>query len=516
MLTFLAPSGLLALLGVAVPIAIHLWNRRPGRTVQVGSIRWLAAAANRRMRNLKLEQLALLLLRALLLVVLAMAVAGPVWRQPPPPRRGQVLISADLLSSESLAAVRPSIDSLRRRGYTLRQLTAGFPRISDTTWQEASRQPAVANLLATQPFWARVSQAADSFPGQPVRVYSSATLRHFQGIRPALPANVTWQTVPLPAASAAWLTDASLAADSLKLILSQGTEENVLTSSRTVAKPRSASASLPRLAGLPPLRYEQLADGTMSIQTLAADSPRVAVRTQPLRLWLYHDADHALDARYLQAALRAAALGMATRLELTVSTSPPPTGQRLDWLCWLANASVPAAWQTRVRQGLTLWQDGRRPGLAVATTFGVAPHEARYAVSRLDTLLGTMETVVWQTGQGHAVLSRQALGQGVSYRFHSRLHPAWSTLADSPDLPLLWLGLLQPATDPRPDRHDPRQLDPAQIVSRQPGTAPVAAPLPAAPTDLDLRVWLVLAAALLWAMERLLAGHISSAKAVAV
>jgi hypothetical protein len=61
--TLLTPSALLALLGILVPVAIHLWNRRPGREVAVGSLRWLTAGANRRLRNLKPEQLWLLLLR---------------------------------------------------------------------------------------------------------------------------------------------------------------------------------------------------------------------------------------------------------------------------------------------------------------------------------------------------------------------------------------------------------------------------------------------------------------------
>ncbi|MDQ2771566.1 MAG: BatA domain-containing protein, partial [Bacteroidota bacterium] len=62
MFTLLHPAALLALTGLLVPVAIHLFNRRPGREVAVGSLRWLAAGANRRLRHLKLEQLWLLLL----------------------------------------------------------------------------------------------------------------------------------------------------------------------------------------------------------------------------------------------------------------------------------------------------------------------------------------------------------------------------------------------------------------------------------------------------------------------
>ncbi|MCB2409263.1 BatA domain-containing protein [Hymenobacter lucidus] len=509
MLTFLAPSsGLLALLGLVVPVAIHLWNRRPARTVPVGSIRWLAVAANRRMRNLKLEQWLVLLLRAGLVALLAGAVGGPVWRQPPPPRLGQVFISPDLLASESVEAVRATIDSLRRRGFALRQLSRNFPRISDTTWQQlrtAPRPPATA----TYDFWSRVQQAADSFPGQPIRVYTSATLRHFRGNRPALPTTVSWQALPLPGARTTWLTGASLSApDSLRLLFSQSTTEAVLTSRRTVARPQQNGLLLPRIAGLPPLRYQSEAGGQAFIQVLDTDSNRVPVQTQPLRVWVYHDAGHALDARYMRAALRAAALGLAPRLELAVASTPPALTKELDWLYWLADTPVPAAWQQRTARGLMLWQDGRQPGTSVATTFAVTPQEEQYRISRLDTTLShNSATVVWLAATGQPVLTHQQAGRGGFYRFHSRLHPAWSSLADSPDLPLLLLPLLQPDSTHTFSPHDQRQLAPAQILAPQP---PSSAPQPAWParaSAIDMRPWLLLAAALLWLLERWVAGR---------
>ena len=137
MLTFTNPS-VLPLLGLLVPLAIHLWNRRPGREVAVGSLRWLAAGANRRLRRLRLEQVGLLLLRATLLALLAGALAGPQWRQPRPTGRGQVLVSPELADGSRLAAVRPTLDSLRRHGYALRWLAAGLPLITPAEWQADS------------------------------------------------------------------------------------------------------------------------------------------------------------------------------------------------------------------------------------------------------------------------------------------------------------------------------------------------------------------------------------------
>ncbi|WP_045688874.1 BatA domain-containing protein [Hymenobacter sp. AT01-02] len=88
-----ATAGVLALLGLAVPVAIYLWNRRPGRVVQVGSLRWLETGANRRLRSLKPEGLLLLLVRAAIVGLLALALAYPSWQAAAPAPRGQVLLS---------------------------------------------------------------------------------------------------------------------------------------------------------------------------------------------------------------------------------------------------------------------------------------------------------------------------------------------------------------------------------------------------------------------------------------
>ncbi|UOQ73584.1 hypothetical protein [Hymenobacter cellulosilyticus] len=431
-----------------------------------------------------------------------------------PPRRGQVFISPDLLASESMAAVRPAIDSLRRRGFVLRQLGPRFPRLSDTAWQQLATQPASPPApAASYQFWTRVRQATDSFPGRPLYVYTSAALRHFQGRRPALPATVHWQTVPLPIAETTWLRGASLPKpDSLRLTVSRSTEDGVYTRAVTLARPQQATAQLARVPGLPPLTYTLTADSSF-IRVQGADSARIPVVTEPLRVWLYHDAGHALDARYLAAALRAASLGLTPRLELTVATRLPQAGAPLNWLFWLADAPVPATWQQQIPQGLQLWQDARLPGMALATSFSVAPHAGLYSLTRLDTVQNQAgAAILWQAANGRPVLSRRPSGKGAAYQLYTRLHPAWSRLDDSPDLPLLFLDLLQPASPMAPNVHDQRQLAPSQIVNSAASQTTSISSRRTAPTDTDLRLWLVVAAALLWLLERLVAARTFAAK----
>ncbi|WP_375417835.1 BatA domain-containing protein [uncultured Hymenobacter sp.] len=553
MFTLLNPAALLALLGLLVPVAIHLWNRRPGREVAVGSLRWLAAGANRRLRNLKLEQLWLLLLRAALLAVLALAVAGPAWRQSLPPARGQVLLSPALIGNPALAALRPTIDSLRRRGYGLRWLAAGFPRLSGAAWRadsarlrDSARVLSAADSVGAAWQWARVRQAGARFAGQPLYVLTPAALAGFRGTHAPLAASITWQLVPAGAPSN-WVHQATFWGDSLRLLLGHSSEIQTTFQLKSVARPQPGAEV--RVAGLPPLRLVAGAGGPQlaplaptpppaanaTSTTAPETTPLIPVRTRPVRIILYATPAFAADARCLQAGLRAAAVGLPAPLDLRVVAAPPDTATAPDWLFWLSDAPLPAAWQAAVRGGTRVWQEAAAPGIAdPARLVGAAGEAAVTMLRRSAPSVPAAGVPLWTDGRGRAVLARRELGQGAFYQLHTRLSPAWSELAESPDLPARLLTLLAPApTDeaapvalppyPAPTTtqaltqklaaYDQRALDPAQLYAAGAGRKRAARPVASGDAEAtppafrltDLRPWLVLVAGLLFALERWLA-----------
>ena len=552
MFTLLNPAALLALLGLLVPVAIHLWNRRPGREVAVGSLRWLAAGANRRLRNLKPEQLWLLLLRAALLTVLAGALAGPAWRRQLPAGRGQVLLSPELAGTPALAALQPTLDSLRRRGYVLRSLRAGFPPLPRSAWRADSggrpnrERPLVsssstANLA--EHAWARASQATGAFPGQPLVVFAPAVLRGFQGVHAPLPARVRWYAVPTGATSA-WVQAASLRGDSLGLLLGRSAAARTIFRRVAVTRPRPGGAL--RVAGLPAMRFETTGDSGR-LQPLnnpdaggAAPLPPVSVRTRPLRVIIYVSADYAQDARSLQAALRALAPGLPMPLALSITSElpAPDPANRPDWLFWLADAPLPAAWRTALRSGTQVWQEAAGPG--VADTAQLATNAAddmpvavlRRSADQRKSVTAAADSIasvaLWADGLGRPVLSRQRVGRGAIFQLHTRLNPPWSYLADSPTLPARLLALLAPdpiadganATTNSPEAAlDQRTFDPVHLAIHPNPMTPKPTPTPTPGGSVsaeeiaavpafrftDLRPWFVLVAGLLFVFERLLA-----------
>ncbi len=524
-------AGLLALLGLLVPVAIHLWNRRPGQTVQVGSVRWLVAGANRRLRNLRLEQLWLLLLRSAIVALLALAVAGPLWQRFQSSRapRGMVLLAPEALRPEVLSALRPSVDSLRRQGFVLRLFAPGFRAVSSQAWASPDSlakltTPLVAatsdslQLATPDNYWHRARQAADSFPNQPLRVVAGTGLRHFSGPRPALPAQLTWQPVPLPD-SVVWLAGAALSGpDTVRVIVGRSQEE--ATTFQTVVRKLPRVASAVAVPGLPALEYQPDTAGRLATLRQPGQ-PAVPVLQGPLRVMLYTDASHAESGRYVRAALQAASIGLIQRLEIrtasaatTFSSSPPP-----DWLFWLSEKPVPASWQTQVQRGAQLWQEATGTGATMQAELdlvGLATAPP-VAITRLDTTtqLTARTALVWQDGTGRPVLTHQPTGAGGIYQLHTRLQSTWSGLPDSPALPELLLQLLRSVVTPTYAAHDARQLDANQLTSfAQPDTSrrTAASSAVARKSSLDvqtteLRAWVVMAALLLFVLERWLANR---------
>ena len=77
-MTFLTPGLIYGLSLLAVPILIHLWQRKKVVQMPFSTLRFLKIVAARTSRSSKIENLLLLLLRCLIVALVAMAVARPV------------------------------------------------------------------------------------------------------------------------------------------------------------------------------------------------------------------------------------------------------------------------------------------------------------------------------------------------------------------------------------------------------------------------------------------------------
>ncbi|WP_373653678.1 BatA domain-containing protein [Schlesneria sp. DSM 10557] len=157
---FGSPLMLWGLAAGSIPILIHLLHRRRYQTVPWAAMRFLLAATKKQSRRLKLEQLLLLLVRTMIVVCLALALARPTaetlgqYFQSEGPKHRIIVIDATL-SMGSATTGRTRFDRARELA---RQIVAGsrqgdainLVRISESTPHVIIARPAYQSMAVIE------------------------------------------------------------------------------------------------------------------------------------------------------------------------------------------------------------------------------------------------------------------------------------------------------------------------------------------------------------------------------
>lgn len=190
MFQFLQPIWLSALAGIAVPVIIHLWNQRPGKTLKVGSVSLVTESLQRYQNRIQLSEILLLILRCLLIGFIALALTGPQWRSPVGSNaKGWLLMDRKDVAS-SYKHFKPTIDSLLLAGYEFHFFEEGFKKeklehaLADTSANRVSNA-SYRNIVAA------LDQQVNA--ALPVYVFTNQYLRNFAGVRTNVMLNLHWQ-----------------------------------------------------------------------------------------------------------------------------------------------------------------------------------------------------------------------------------------------------------------------------------------------------------------------------------
>ncbi len=181
----LAPAGLLGLLALAIPIAIHLISQGRGRRVLIGNIELVRAARQSRVTTPRLTEWLLLLLRLLIVLVATLLMAG--------------------LAVQGLGSVDGSAS----------YITPGWLRSAPESERGdiLAREPATRVLAPDYPLVDEFTPTADDpgYDAWPLLAERLATLRHdgkvdvfaernvatFGEHRPLLPNELSWSLAPV-------------------------------------------------------------------------------------------------------------------------------------------------------------------------------------------------------------------------------------------------------------------------------------------------------------------------------
>lgn len=190
---FLNPIWLWSALGVIIPIAIHLWNQQPGKVLEVGSIRFMDPSPSKRSSRLQLTDIWLLLLRCLLILMLALFLAKPIWHSnTSQSNQGWILVPRSSLQI-AYQKHQSSMDSLLALGLELHALEPGFPLLNLKSDSSNTNLPeSVPNI------WALASQLEKQVPSHyQLHVFTPEQLQYYKGIKPQLHRPMVWKTYPM-------------------------------------------------------------------------------------------------------------------------------------------------------------------------------------------------------------------------------------------------------------------------------------------------------------------------------
>ncbi len=181
-MNFANPIWLYGLLGLTIPILIHLWSKKEGKTIKVGSIKFFPEGETRQSRKLYPNELLLLLLRAAIITFLVLLIAQPIITGKKSREQPTVLIEASLMDDPQVKSV---LDTVLDEGYTVKLLQSGLPDF-ESDLEQKEQNPSYWDVL----------KEAETLNSDQLIVFARSTTSQFRGRLPRLSKEVTWYKVP--------------------------------------------------------------------------------------------------------------------------------------------------------------------------------------------------------------------------------------------------------------------------------------------------------------------------------
>jgi len=491
------PIWLFALTGITVPVIIHLWNLKKGKTIKVGSIALLSGYSKRPSRSLRVTDLLLLLLRCLFISLLAVLLSKPQWIG----RTGVAPKGWVMAEPGSLSVIYPAhkglIDSLLKKGFEFHYFNAEFRQENLAKALENEKKATLPRGRLS--YWSLLKTLDHQLPRDfPVHLFTSNSLARFTGNRPRLLMNLQWHTHTSADSISSWLAAAYLTpADSIHVIEAESHPGSTSFKGYTIAYVDDRNTRFSTRIKTGKLLISGRTQGGASI------NDQLEVDTSTMRITIFTDKFYN-DALYLKAALQAIQQFTARKIAISLVSNNMPPGQ--DWLFWLSDITVPASIKVN---NLFRYEGGKsqlkhthiRTGKSGLTADPALLNKA--VPGNLPT--GTSNSL-WKDDFGNAVLSREDLGDSHVYHFYSRFDPAWNGLVWSDEFPRIMGELLLENDLTYPGDHslaDKRIIDTLQLQAAT-STASVADKPGSVKKSLDLSRIIWLTAFIVFFLERVL------------
>ena len=272
-MVFLNPTYLWALLGLVVPIAIHLWSKKEGKTIKIGSIQLLSEADSRQNSSIKLNELLLLLMRLLLIALVVLIMAEPQIKRDFENTKLTYLVEPSLIKNKTIATL---VDTVKTEA-SFRLLQKGFPEFNLDD---------IPSLSETVPNYWQLAQEMDELHSDSIIVFTNGFLKGLKGKRPEINSNVDWIVL-----------DKGEASEKIIKATKKDEEVELLT---LVSNSQSLSFKNNRVSSSNVIELNETID---SIKI--GNNWKVLEAVTPLKILIFNDANFSKEALYIDAAFKA-------------------------------------------------------------------------------------------------------------------------------------------------------------------------------------------------------------------
>ncbi|MBO9657991.1 MAG: BatA domain-containing protein [Chitinophagaceae bacterium] len=459
------PIALVATASVIVPVLIHLWNKRKGKTLKVGSITLLTENNKTTSRYIRITEWPLLLLRCLLLLLIATLLAKPFWQNKPGKNKGGWIMVRDYELAAVYNQQQTLIDSLTKQGFELRNFSSQTNplSLSDTLNYTLPDQP-------TPGYWPLIKYLDATLPGDfTVYIISDLSVVNFAGKRPSTQLDLHWINIDQP-----------------------------------VKADTSITGSFINTDGQPMLMHKISTTTGNYYETAAAPPPITTEKNSNINISI-HAGINTADAKYLRAALEA--ISAYTGRTILINGSTHADSQQV--IFWLQDQEPDEKIIHSLVSGGVLFRYAN-----LDSSLSKIPSPANTGSSIFDgrdpdrfyqyASNSSTRTSLWTLANGEPVLSAETkAGKKIIY-FNSRFNPQWTDIVWNGSLARLLLPIVIPmldstGTDLR--KMSTEQSAPHHVNKKQNGRLDDAGFLHK--QDLSFILWT--AAFLVFALERIIA-----------
>jgi len=385
----LYPIGLFALAGLIVPLIIHLWNIKYGKTLKIGSVLLLGKSSSSSAKSYKISDWLLFILRCLILVLITVMIAQPFLSKKfgKDEQKGWVVVGKAQLPA-TWKSERKTLDSLFKHGYELRDFAVGFKELnlSDTLQNATSKEvPGVSEPLLT--YSTLITQLNKILPGDfPVYLYSNHRQNRLGNKLQSVSFDLKWIETKEADSVSTWLTNAGNK-------VMEGT-----------SKP-----------------------GSITYKLINTDQ-------QPeLQNVLIYAGNNSTDATYIKAALDAIGRFSGRNLKIkNLNSTDDPSIVDADLIFWFSDKSSNVVVKKGLKKGARLftYEAGKTVDNASLIDLDEASKGAEPEIVLTKSILvkSYPGTALWTDGFGAPLLSVENKGNYAHYHFYSKFNPQWSDL----------------------------------------------------------------------------------------